>query len=115
MYGGKTLWMIDAENEEMYKLSCSYINMDNPSDMNLNDFFYNYGVRINSALVKDVQKFALLRLVTGEVSGNPQYTSLPWPYFPLGIAENNHPITRNINPVKFEFPTAIEILERPEI
>ncbi len=60
--------------------------------------------------MKDVKKFALLKLVTGEVGGNPQYTSLPWPYFPLGIAENNNPITKNINPVKFEFPTSIDTL-----
>ncbi len=60
--------------------------------------------------MKDVKKFALLKLVTGEVSGNPQFTSLPWPYYPLGIAENNNPITRNINPVKFEFPTSIDTL-----
>ena len=115
MNGGKTLWMIDAVNAEMDTLTRSKKIMAYPIDLNMNDFFFNYGVRINSALVKDVQKFALLRLVTGEVSGNPQYTSLPWPYFPLGIAENNHPVTRNINPVKFEFPTAIEILERPGI
>lgn len=115
MNGGKTLWMMDAVNAEMDTLTRSKKIMAYPIDLNMNDFFFNYGVRINSALVKDVQKFALLRLVTGEVSGNPQYTSLPWPYFPLGIAENNHPVTRNINPVKFEFPTAIEILERPGI
>ncbi len=41
--------------------------------------------------------------------------SVPWPYFPLGISENNHPITKNINPVKFEFPTSIDTLSRPGI
>lgn len=61
-------------------------------------------------MVKDVKKYALLKLVTGEINGNPQFTSLPWPYFPLGIAENDNPITKNINPVKFEFPTSIDTL-----
>jgi hypothetical protein len=78
-----------------------------PIDINMTDFFFNY-LRINNALVKDVKKFALLKLVTGEVR-KPQYTSLPWPYYP-GIAENNNPITKNINPVKFEFPTSIDTL-----
>lgn len=110
MNGGKTLWMIDAVNAEMDTLTRSKKVMPFPVDINMTDFFFNYGLRINNALVKDVKKFALLRLVTGEVSGNPQYTSLPWPYFPLGIAENNNPITRNINPVKFEFPTSIDTL-----
>ncbi|WP_338615205.1 gliding motility-associated ABC transporter substrate-binding protein GldG [Chryseobacterium gambrini] len=110
MNGGKTLWMIDAVNAEMDTLMRSQKVMPFPVDINMTDFFFNYGIRINPALVKDVKKFALLRLVTGEVSGNPQYTSLPWPYFPLGIAENNNPITKNINPVKFEFPTSIDTL-----
>lgn len=110
MNGGKTLWMIDAVNAEMDTLMRSQKVMPFPVDINMTDFFFNYGIRINPALVKDVKKFALLRLVTGEVSGNPQYSSLPWPYFPLGIAENNNPITKNINPVKFEFPTSIDTL-----
>ncbi len=110
MNGGKTLWMIDAVNAEMDTLTRSKKVMPFPIDINMTDFFFNYGIRINPALVKDVKKFALLRLVTGEVSGNPQYTSLPWPYYPLGIAENNNPVTKNINPVKFEFPTSIDTL-----
>ena len=110
MNGGKTLWMIDAVNAEMDTLTRSKKVMPFPVDINMTDFFFNYGLRINPALVKDVKKFALLKLVTGEVGGNPQYTSLPWPYFPLGIAENNNPITKNINPVKFEFPTSIDTL-----
>lgn len=113
--GGKTLWMIDAVNAEMDTLNVAKKIMAYPIDINMTDFFFNYGVRINSGLVKDVQKFALLRLVTGEVQGNPQYTSLPWPYFPLGIATDDNPITNHINPVKFEFPTSIDTLSRPNI
>ncbi|WP_124643075.1 MULTISPECIES: gliding motility-associated ABC transporter substrate-binding protein GldG [Amniculibacterium] len=115
MNGGKTLWMIDAVNAEMDTLTRSNKIMAYPVDNNMTDFFFNYGVRINPALVKDVQKPAMIRLVTGQVGGNNQYTSLPWPYFPLGIAENNNPITKNINPVKFEFPTSIDTLGRKGI
>lgn len=115
MNGGKTLWMIDAVNAEMDTLTRSKKIMAYPTDINMTDFFFNYGIRINPALTKDVEKFALLRLVTGEINGNPQYMSLPWPYFPLGISENNNPITKNINPVKFEFPTSIDTLGRPGI
>ncbi|WP_175620982.1 gliding motility-associated ABC transporter substrate-binding protein GldG [Chryseobacterium schmidteae] len=110
MNGGKTLWMIDAVNAEMDTLTRSKKVMPFPVDINMTDFFFNYGLRINPALVKDVKKYALLKLVTGEVGGNAQYTSLPWPYFPLGIAEHDHPITKNINPVKLEFPTSIDTL-----
>lgn len=115
MNGGRTLWMIDAVNAEMDTLTQKKKIMAYPNDLNMTDFFFNYGIRINPALVKDVKKHALLRLVTGEVSGNPQYMSLPWPYFGLGIDENKNPITKNINPVKLEFPTSIDTLGRPNI
>ena len=65
--------------------------------------------------MKDMKKSALLRIVSGEVAGNPQYNSFLWPYFPLGIAENKNPLTKNINPVKFEFPTSIDTLGRKNI
>lgn len=115
MNGGKTLWMIDAVNAEMDTLMTKKKLMAYPIDINMTDFFFNYGVRINSPLIKDFQKAALIRLQTGEVAGNPQYTNLIWPYFPLGINENKNPISRNINPVKFEFPTAIDTLGRKNI
>lgn len=115
MNGGKTLWMIDAVNAEMDTLFQSKKIMAYPMDTNLTDFFFNYGIRINLGLVKDMQKSALIRIVSGEVAGNPQFSSFLWPYFPLGIAENKNPITKNINPVKFEFPTSIDTLGRKNI
>ncbi|MGV8914968.1 MAG: gliding motility-associated ABC transporter substrate-binding protein GldG [Kaistella sp.] len=115
MNGGKTLWMIDAVNAEMDTLFTAKKIMAYPMDTNLTDFFFNYGLRINAGLVKDMKKSALLRIVSGEVAGNPQYSSFMWPYFPLGIAETQNPLTKNINPVKFEFPTSIDTLGRKNI
>ena len=93
MNGGKTLWMLDAVNADMDTLYHSKKIMAYPQDLNLTDFMFNYGLRINSALVKDFQKAALRRIVVGEIAGNPQYASLLWPYFPLGINETGNPIT----------------------
>lgn len=115
MNGGKTLWMIDAVNAEMDTLFRSKKIMAYPMETNLTDFFFSYGLRINPGLTKDMKKSAMIRLVSGEVAGNPQYNSFLWPYFPLGIAENENPLTNNINPVKFEFPTSIDTLGRPGI
>ncbi|WP_300671895.1 gliding motility-associated ABC transporter substrate-binding protein GldG [Soonwooa sp.] len=112
MNGGKSLWMLDAVNAEMDTLFRSKKIMAYPVDMNLTDMMFSYGVRVNPGLVKDMKQSAMIRLVTGEVAGNPQFTNLMWPYFPLGIAQNQNAITKNINPVKFEFPTSIDTLSR---
>ncbi len=115
MNGGKTLWMIDAVNAEMDTLFQSKKIMAYPMDTNLGDLFFSYGIRLNAGLVKDLQKSALIRIVSGEIAGNPQFSSFLWPYFPLGISEEANPITKNINPVKFEFPTSIDTLGRKNI
>lgn len=115
MNGGKTLWMIDAVNAEMDTLFQSKKIMAYPMDTNLGDLFFSYGLRLNAGLVKDLQKSALIRIVSGEIAGNPQFSSFLWPYFPLGISEEVNPITKNINPVKFEFPTSIDTLGRKNI
>lgn len=115
MKGGRMLWMVDAVNAEMDTLFQSKKITAYPIDLNLSDLLFNYGVRVNPGLVKDLQKATTIRLVSGEVAGNPQYSSFLWPYYPLGIADNNNPVTRNINPVEFQFPTSIDTLRRPGI
>ncbi|WKS94837.1 Gldg family protein [Riemerella columbina] len=115
MNGGKTLWMIDAVNADMDTLFHAKRIMAYPVDLNLTDFFFNYGIRISPTLVKDFKKTALVRLSAGEIAGNPQYQNFLWPYFPLGIAEGNQVITKNIDPVKLEFPTSIDTLARANI
>ncbi len=115
MNGGKTLWMVDGVNAEMDTLYRSAKIMAFAYDQNMTDFFFNYGVRINTNLVKDMSRAANLRVQAGEIQGNPQYNNLMWPYFPLGIADKPHPITNHISPVKLEFPSSIDTLSRKNI
>lgn len=115
MNGGKTLWLIDAVNAEMDTLYRSSKIMANAYDLNLTDLLFNYGLRINTNLVKDMKRSAMLRVQSGEIQGNPQYQSLMWPYFPLGVGQQSHSITNNINPVKLEFPSSIDTLSRKNI
>lgn len=111
MNGGKTLWAIDAVNAEMDTLLKSNKILAYPYDLNLTDLLFSYGIRINPSVIKDVQNPAYINLQVGEVQGNAQNARVPWVYFPLGISMSNHPITKNINPIKFEFPSPIEILD----
>lgn len=115
MNGGKMLWMLDAVNAEMDSLYRTDKILAFPQDLNLTDFFFNYGLRLQPGLVKDLKKAAMLRLQTGEIAGNAQYENFPWPYFPMASGDGKHPITKNINPIRLEFPTSIEILPRPHL
>lgn len=115
MSGGKTLWAIDQVNAEMDTLLKSSKILAYPYDLNLTDLLFSYGVRINSGIVKDIKNPTYINLQVGEIQGNAQNARVPWVYFPMGFSLNNHPITKNINPVSFQFPTSIDTLDTPGV
>jgi len=107
--GGKSLWLVDQVNVEMdslYNLGYTYAI---GNDLNLTDFFFRYGVRINPTLVNDLYSAPIV-LATGS-EADSQFDSYPWFYSPLTNSANNHPIVNNIEAVKFDFASAIDTLE----
>lgn len=110
MNGGKSLWMIDAvamETDSLYNPEGKSYAVTR--DLNLTDFFFKYGVRINPVLVNDLYS-APITLANGDGS-QAQFNQLPWFYTPLINSENNHPIIKNINLVKLDFANQIDTLK----
>ncbi len=115
MNGGKTLWMTEEVDAEMDSLFRSNRILAYPRDLNLTDLFFAYGVRINPAVIKDLQS-SYVTLAIGEANNNTAYEQFRWPYFPVSISPKNHEINKKIgNPIKFEFANPLEILERDSI
>ena len=111
MNGGKTLWLIDQVNIEMDSLyNESGTTLAFPNDLNLNDLFFKYGVRINPDMVKDIMA-APITLATGENGSETQYNQFPWFYSPLVYPTAKHPIVSNLDAVKFEFTNGIDTLK----
>ena len=111
MNGGKVIWMIDATNADMDSLSNkgSFI-ASTLRDLNLGDQLFKYGVRINSNLVEDISS-SKIPVPTSFVNDIPQWELLPWRYFPVSIPTLNHPITSNLNAVKFDFVSSIDTIK----
>lgn len=110
MNGGKSLWLIDnvaMEKDSLYNASGSSFAITR--DLNLNDYFFKYGVRINPVLVSTMYS-APITLAIGEGS-NAQLQDLRWPYSPLASTNSNHPIVNNLNFVKFDFANQIDTLK----
>ena len=110
MQGGKSLWLIDAvamEKDSLYNAAGK--NYAVARDVNLTDFFFNYGVRINPVMVATPYS-APITLAMGDGS-NSQFQHLNWPYSPLATAEHKHPITNNLNLVRFDFANPIDTLK----
>ncbi|WP_452233180.1 gliding motility-associated ABC transporter substrate-binding protein GldG [Lacinutrix sp. MEBiC02595] len=110
MKGGKSLWLIDAvsiEKDSLYNPTGKSVAV--ARDLNLTDFFFKYGARINHVLVNDLYS-APITLASGEGSQS-QFKQLPWYYSPLVNAESKHAITNNLNLVKFDFANQIDTLK----
>lgn len=109
--GGKTMWLVDQVNIEMDSLyNESGATLAYPFDLNLNDLFFKYGVRINPTLVKDLMA-APIALATGEQGSSTQYTQYPWFYYPLIYPTSKNPIVSNLEALKFQFANGIDTLK----
>lgn len=111
IHGGKTLWLVDQvaiEMDSLYNESGSTLAF--PRDLNLNDLFFKYGVRINPDIVKDEQG-SPIKLATGEQGSGTQFQDFNWKFAPLVYPQSQHPIVKNLGGIKFDFANAIDTLK----
>ncbi len=110
MNGGKSLWLTESvsmDKDSLYNDEGRGIALMN--DLNLNDFFFKYGVRINPVIVNDMYS-APITIAMGEGS-NAQFQPLRWPYSPLAAGNPEHSITSNLNLIKFDFANQLDTLK----
>lgn len=110
MHGGKSLWLTESvimDKDSLYNDSGSGVSI--MRDLNLNDFFFKYGVRVNPSLVKDLFS-APIMLAIGEGS-QAQLQPIQWQYSPLAASNPNHPISKNLNLVKYDFASPMDTLK----
>ncbi|MBL7916597.1 MAG: gliding motility-associated ABC transporter substrate-binding protein GldG [Bacteroidia bacterium] len=107
MQGGKVLWLVDGAKVSMDSLEKTSETVAIANQINLDDMLFRYGARINYDLVLDLQA-APIPVVTGYVGNRPQYSPMPWYYFPIVIPESKHPIVNNLNAVRFDFVSSVD-------
>jgi gliding-associated putative ABC transporter substrate-binding component GldG len=109
--GGKTLWLIDQVSAEMDSLyNSSGSTLAYPRDLNLNDMFFKYGIRINPDIIKDEQG-SPIKLATGEQGSATQYQQFNWKFAPQVYPSSAHPIVKNLGGIKFDFANPIDTLK----
>ncbi len=106
MNGGASLWLLDANKQRTDPTSGKTYAV--AEDLQLNDLFFKYGLRINSNLIKDVVSAPIV-LASGN-ENDSQYNRYPWFYYPISASDNTHPIITNIEAVKFEYASNIDTL-----
>lgn len=108
--GGKTLWLMDHVSMEIDSLMQTGENLAFPRDLNLNDMFFKYGIRIRPDLIKDLMNTPIA-LATGQQGSATQYSQFPWFFSPAVYSESANPIVSNLDVIKFEFANPIEPLK----
>lgn len=109
MNGGKSMWLVEAvamETDSLFNPNGRAFAL--PRNLNLGDFFFSYGIRINPSLVNDIYSAPII-LASGS-GNNTRFNPYPWFYSPLTSSPNDHPIINNIEAVKFEYASPIDTL-----
>ncbi|MDR1793269.1 MAG: gliding motility-associated ABC transporter substrate-binding protein GldG [Bacteroidales bacterium] len=111
MRGGRVLWYIDPVLAEMDTLNFYPEMPFIGRNLNIEDMFFQYGVRLNTNLLLDLNALPI-PVETGRMAGQPQYTFIPWYYFPIITPLSEHPIVKNLNPLRTEFVSSIDTVGR---
>lgn len=103
MNGGKVLWFVDpmeVNRDSLYRTGQTF-----GMSANLNiekDMLFKYGVRLNNDIIIDKECTPLF--VPGHPLGN-----VDWYFYP-NLQRIDHPITKNIDPIKSEYVSSIAIV-----
>ena len=111
MNGGKTLWLVDvvsADMDSLYNETGTILAAQR--ELNLTDMFFKYGIRINLLLVKD-EYATPIKLASGNQGSETQMQEYTWKFAPFIYPTSTNPIVKNMEGIKFEFASPIEILK----
>jgi len=115
MHGGQIIWAIDNLHAEKDSLRQEQGTIAYDRNLDLEDLFFRYGVRVNKDLVEDAGQCASISLVVGMQGNKPQIEALKWPYYPLLNGSLTNPISKNLDPVLSEFANSIDTVKAPGI
>ncbi len=107
MRGGTVLWSLDGVRFSEDVLQQDGFTPIVALDLGLTEMLFRYGVRINSALVQDIQCLS----IPVNVSTDPQQPNLqpmPWTFAPLLLTSEGSPITKGLGQVMSTFVCPID-------
>ena len=113
MRGGKVLWLLDPVFASLDSLRYG-ATMGIRNDVNLEDLLFNYGVRVNSDLVMDLNALPI-PLKSGQIGDQAQLEFFPWYYFPVLTPLQDHPMVKGLNAIKTEFISTIDTVQVPGV
>ncbi len=114
MNGGKVFWLLDPLYTPLDTLALYGNVIGFPTDLNLEDMLFQYGVRLNNNIVLDYQCSAV-PVNTALKGEQPQWKLEQWFYEPLISPKGSNPIVKNLNLVELNMASTIDTIKVPGI
>ena len=114
MYGGKVLWLLDATDADIDSLASRGQFIATRLPLDIDEMLFTYGVRVNADLAMDV-RCRPIPIQVGMVGEKPQFEFRPWFYFPEIVPMGDHPIVRNLDLIKTDFVSTIDLIDIDDV
>lgn len=102
--GGRLLFVVDGQRLDSVGREGTYAQ---PLALGLDDLFFNWGVRVNKDIVKDLTS-GVIPLNVGNLGDKPNIQPLPWRFYPIINSFGDSPITRNLDALYGRFVSSID-------
>jgi len=107
MRGGTVLWALDGVRFSEQVLQQEGYTPIIALDLGLTEMLFRYGVRVNPALVQDIQCLSIPVNVSTDPE-QPNLQPMPWTFAPLLLTSEGSPITRGLGQVMSTFVSPID-------
>ena len=107
--GGNILWLIDTvkiDLELLFKNDGKVLGVKN--NLNLDDYFFNYELRINPILTKDI--YCAPIIIANGKGNETKYLPFPWVYYPLAKPNKKNIVSSGVEDLLFRFSSPIDTL-----
>lgn len=104
MHGGAVLWAVDGVRFSEEMLQSKGVTPIIEHEIGIKDMLFRYGIRIEPALVQDIQ---CLTIPLASGSSQQSDIQIPWTYAPILQTNPYHPISRNVGAIMSTFVSPI--------
>jgi gliding-associated putative ABC transporter substrate-binding component GldG len=107
--GGRALFVVDGQRVDSVNAEGTYAQ---PLNLNLDNLFFRWGVRVNRDIIKDMY-CAPIPLSVGNTGDKPNVQLLPWRFYPLlnNFGQSGNPIVRNLDAVWGRFVSTLDTVQ----
>ena len=107
MRGGAVLWAVNGVRFSEQVLQSDGFTPIVPLELGITDMLFRYGIRVNPALVQDVQCLPIPVNVSSDPS-QPNLQPMPWTYAPILLTSEGSPITKSMGHIMSTFVSPID-------